>query len=76
MPIPGGEITGSEIWSAPVEENNYEVIEIYTTRKRVIVSANTKETAESIAKDFFATTDDTKYDTLISQYSIEAKEVR
>lgn len=77
MPIPGGHITGSEIWTQPTEEeNNYEVVEISTIRKRIILSAKTQEAAEAIAKNHFETNDLTKYDSFISQYSIEATPVR
>ncbi len=76
MPTPYGDLTTTEKWLTPTEENNFEVIEIYKIRKRVILTADTKEAAEAIAKDYFDTTDNSKYDTLISEYTIEATPVR
>lgn len=78
MPVPEGQITGSNTWTETVEEplENYEVVEVCKIRKRVVLSASSEENALFIAKDYFATNDDNKYDTFVSEYTIEAKIAR
>ena len=35
MPVPGGEITTTELWQAPVDQELPEVVEVSTTEEEV-----------------------------------------
>ena len=40
MPVPGGEITTTELWQQPVEETVEEVVEVSITEEEVEDNAN------------------------------------
>ena len=77
MPVPEGQITGSQIWTGEpdTEEKQYEVVATYKVRKRIIVSAPSEEAADAIASGYFSVENSGKYDEFMSEYAIKVKEV-
>lgn len=75
MPVPEGQITGSQIWQGEsVDLNQYEVVTTYKVRKRTVVSATDEAAAQSLAEDLFDSNNPSNYDELVSDYTIKVKE--